>query len=154
MATLYITVGLPGSGKTYLARGWVAQDPVRRARVNRDDLRRMMHGSTWLDRSKDNRGTEPAVRAARDALIRRWLHLGFDVVCDDTNLHDGVRAGLQQVATRAKARFEIWDLTHTPLQVCIERDAMRTMEADGREPIGEKKITEMYERFLVGRIAD
>jgi hypothetical protein len=41
---LVITRGLPGCGKTTRARAWVAEDPSRRVRVNRDDLRTMLSG--------------------------------------------------------------------------------------------------------------
>ena len=48
MPTLVITRGLPASGKTTKAREWVAADPVRRARVNRDDVRAQLHDSAHV----------------------------------------------------------------------------------------------------------
>jgi len=41
MATLIVTRGLPGSGKTTAATAWVAEEPLRRARVERDEIRSM-----------------------------------------------------------------------------------------------------------------
>ncbi|WP_397517910.1 AAA family ATPase [Rhodococcus opacus] len=42
-----LTRGLPGSGKSSLARLWVQQDPEGRVRINRDDLRaELPHGKT------------------------------------------------------------------------------------------------------------
>lgn len=41
MAKLIITRDLPASGKTTWARSWVAEDPIHRTRVNRDDIRAM-----------------------------------------------------------------------------------------------------------------
>lgn len=42
-----LTRGLQGSGKSSLARLWMQQDPERRVRINRDDLRaELPHGKT------------------------------------------------------------------------------------------------------------
>ena len=43
MSQLIITRGLPASGKTTYARAWVQEDPANRIRLNRDELRRMLH---------------------------------------------------------------------------------------------------------------
>jgi hypothetical protein len=71
MTVLRITRGLPASGKSILAMKWVAEDPANRARVNRDDLRAMLHDGVYLGRD-----TEVHVRAARDALLTALLGAG------------------------------------------------------------------------------
>ncbi len=81
MPTLIITIGLPGSGKSTWAKAWVGEDPARRARVNRDDLRAMLHGgrvgTAWQERQ---------VTLAQHAAVRALLLHGFEVMVDDTNL--------------------------------------------------------------------
>lgn len=140
MTRLVITRGLPACGKTTRARAWVAEDPTRRARVNRDDLRQMLHAGVWLGHD-----TERQIISARDALIRSLLAKGLDVVCDDTNLPQRTARDLARLARLAKADLEVWDMTAVPVAVCIERDEAR------EGGVGEKVIRDMYTRFLNGR---
>lgn len=147
MATLVITRGLPGSGKSTWASGWVEKDPQRRARVNRDDIRGMAHFGAFVERSGDGPGTEWAVRAARDAMILALLRAGVDVICDDTNLPDGTVAGLRRLAVLAGAYFQVVDLTNVPLDECLRRNAQRT----GRDRVPEDKLRDMYLKYVKGK---
>lgn len=140
MTTLIATRGLPACGKTTWARDWVAQDPVRRARVNRDDFRRMCHDGTFI-----RGGTERSIIAARDATIAALLTKGLDVVCDDTNLPNRTVRDLRKIAVRARAEFEVHDLTDVPVEVCLERDEGR----DGA--VGRDIIVDLHQRFLKGK---
>lgn len=137
--TLVICRGLPGSGKTTRAREWVGRSPSTRARVNRDDLRAMLHGA-YLGHE-----TEQRVLSARDATIGTLLHQGLDVVCDDTNLAQRAARDLAELAARHGAGVQVWDLTDVPLDVCIARDAARPAS------VGEPVIRDMYARYLAGR---
>jgi predicted kinase len=47
MSKLFITVGLPASGKSTYSKKWVEESPKTRVRVNRDDIRRML-GPYWI----------------------------------------------------------------------------------------------------------
>lgn len=137
MPTLTITRGLPGSGKTTWAR---AQRGA--VRVNRDELRRMLHGR-W-------RGTDRAERqvtAAQHAAVRALLAAGVDVICDDTNLRAGTVRSLVELAATSGARVWVRDFTDVPLAECVRRDAAR---ADG-EQVGEDTIRAMHDRWLAGR---
>lgn len=140
MPTLFITRGLPGSGKTTLAVKWVARDPSGRARVNRDDLRAMMHSSLFIPGH-----TEKQILAARDTTITALLGAGVDVFCDDTNLPQRTVRDLMRLAARCGADFAVYDLTHVPVEECIVRDAARP------RPVGEEVIRSQHLRFLRGR---
>ena len=142
MTKLIITRGLPGSGKSTFARGWVAEDPANRAEVNRDQLRKMLHDGTYIA-GRD--GTEPAVTAARDAAIETLLRRGVDVVCSDTNLPQKVARGLRNLADATGADFEVQDFTDVPWDVCVERD-----QARGTEAVGAEVIMGMHSRYLAG----
>lgn len=137
---LIITRGLPGSGKTTRAKAWVADDPVHRARVNRDDLRGMIHDGVYL-----KGGTEHVILRARNTLIRALLERGLAVVCDDTNLPNRVVRDLRRQAALTGADFEVWDMTDVPLETCVFRDDLRI------NPVGEKVITDFYNRFIKGK---
>lgn len=139
MSILLVCRGLPGSGKSTWAKQWVAEDPAMRARVNRDDLRAMLHDGVFIPGQ-----TEQRVIAARDAQIAALLREG-DVVCDDTNLPQRVMRDLAVVVQRAGAELRVQDFTGVPVEVCIERDAARD------RPVGEEVIRRMYDRFLRGR---
>jgi predicted kinase len=147
VSTLFVTRGLPASGKTTKARAWVAEDPERRARVNRDDLRAQLHDSTFIKRSADSPGTERAVQAARDAQITALLKAGIDVVSDDTNLPSRSARDLRKLAVSAGAEFEVWDLTDVPFDVCVARNA----EREGRARVPDDRMLEMYQKFVRGK---
>jgi predicted kinase len=135
-ATLTITRGLPGSGKTT----WAKTRQPDAVRVNRDDLRVMLHGrrigENWAERQ-----VTLAHRAAVEALLRA----GVDVICDDTNLRARVVRELAELGMACGAAVVVEDFTGVPLEVCIERDAARA------EPVGEEAIRSMHTRYLAGK---
>src|SRR5262245_22018524 len=138
MPTLTVTRGLPASGKTTWARE--QQLTARRtARINRDDLRRVMHGgmigADWAERQ-----VTLVQRTAIEALLRR----GVDVICDDTNLRAEVMRSLAALARRCDASFVVQDFTDVPVDVCIERDGARPAD----EQVGAAVIRDMYRRYL------
>lgn len=138
MPTLHIARGIQASGKTTFARAWVAEDTEHRARVNRDDLRALLHGGYAKE-------IERRVIHARDALITSLLAAGVDVFCDDTNLPSRTVRDLMKVAAKARAAFQVHDFTDVPLDLCVARDAARP------EPVGEQVIRDTWARFIKGR---
>lgn len=141
---LVICRGLPASGKTTFARAWVADDPSSRARVNKDDLRRLMHDGVY--RGKE---TERQINAARDAMIEQLLRAGISVVSDDTNLPQPVARDLARVGRRARPNvtIAIKDFTDVPVDLCIERDFGRR-EGIVDKSVGPDVIRGMAERYL------
>src|SRR3954464_9280241 len=99
--TLTITRGLPGSGKTT----WARQQPGA-VRVNRDDLRRMLHGGMlglgWA---------EVQVTVAQRAQIEALLRAGVNVISDDTNLSAKVVRDLAALARQSGADVVYRDFT-------------------------------------------
>ena len=140
MAKLIITRGLPGSGKTT----WAKAQPAT-VRVNRDELRRMMHGGHtgegWAERQ-----ITVAQRAQIDALLRS----GVNVICDDTNLRGKTVKELAELALSAGAEVTLEDFTWVPMETCIERDATRPES----EQVGPEVIQRMHARYLAGKRAE
>jgi predicted kinase len=131
-----LTRGLPGSGKSTWAKQQVAANPEKMVRVNKDDLRAMLHDSRWSEAS------EVLVEAARDALILAGLHHGCDVIVDDTNLAD---RHLEQITVLVAglASVAVADFTHVPIDECIRRDRLRARS------VSEQVIRDMAERHGV-----
>lgn len=141
MTELIIMRGLPGCGKSTWAATWVALDPARRAEVNRDHLRKMMHRGFY-----SGQDTELQVIAARDAMISVLLKRGVSVVCSDTNLPQRTARDLVKLAVLAKAEWRIADMTDVPLETCLERNQNR----DDKDPVPEHVILDYHNRYIAG----
>jgi predicted kinase len=138
VGVLIVCRGIPGSGKTTWAMSWVVDDLGARARVNRDDLRAMMHAGCYRGGA-----TEPQVIKAEHAIIRELLGAGVDVVCDDTNLTRYALEGLQRTAMQAGAEFQVQSFLDVPLEVCLDRNAGRP------KPVPPDVVREMWEQHVL-----
>lgn len=131
---LFITRGLPGSGKSTVARETLAEhlaqliaaksEALNLSLVSRDDLRRMFHGRRlgWARQ-------EQLVTAAQEATITALLAAGSDVLVHDTNLPDSAVARFDKLARDAGARLEVIDLRDVPMDECLRRDRARACGA-------------------------
>ncbi|PWU54584.1 5'-hydroxyl kinase [Micromonospora sp. S4605] len=138
MARLIATRGLPASGKTTFAR--TLQPGV--VRVNRDDLRRMLHGERLFTQR-----AEWQVTLVQRAQVETLLRAGADVCVDDTNLRSRTLRDWADLAARYGAEFEVHDFTDVPLAECLRRDA----ERPAADRVGEAAIRRLHERYLEGR---
>lgn len=136
-ASLIMTKGLPGSGKST----W-AKETVRNARrgavmrVNKDDLRAMLHDDRF------GGATEKRTVDARDALVRTFLAQGKTVIVDDTNLNPVHEERLRELAAEVDATFEIKDFCHVPIETCIKQDLMRA------KSVGEQVIRGEFRKWF------
>lgn len=133
--TLYMTKGLPASGKTTWAKEKL-KELGNCKRVNKDDLRAMLDNGKW---SKDN---EKFVLMVRDYMVEQALGMGYNVIVDDTNLAPQHEASLRQSSEQFGAEFKVEDFTNISLETCIERDRKRP------NYVGEKVIRDMYNQYL------
>jgi len=132
-----ICKGLPGSGKTTFARKWVNEDPGKRVRVNRDDIRRML-GPYWVPQREDL-----VTQIERDTL-RSSLLAGYDVIIDATNFKpEWIHMMLKNMIFTEK-EIIVKDFTDVPLETCIERDGKRPKE----EQVGETVIRKFHEKYI------
>lgn len=140
MPTLYMTKGLPGSGKSSRALDMM-QSSTRLKRVNKDLLREMIHGGKW------SRAREKVIVQARNDLINLFLDDGYDVISDDTNFgpHE---AQLRELAKQQGAQFQVIDLTDVPYETCVKNDL------DRPKSVGEQVIKRMWLQHLCPPLAE
>lgn len=138
---LIINRGLPGSGKSTLTKQEVIADYNGTVRVNRDDIRTMLHEGVWKGPE-----TESVVVMMRNADLRAAMKAGKPlVISDDTNLDTKVVKELAKIAVFFGYEVEVRDFD-TPLKVCIERDAQR----EGKARVGEDVIIGMHKKYFKG----
>lgn len=144
MLTLMMTRGLPASGKTTWAREYIDGNPNGSVtRVNKDDLRAMMHNSTY---TKQN---EKVVLDTRDAAVSFALTRGQHVIVDDTNFAFKHEQQLRRIAEQHDARFEVVDFTDVPLAECLERNRNRR----DKNPVPEQVIRRMWNECVAAKVA-
>lgn len=141
-----INRGLPGSGKSTETFRDVVADYEGTVRVNRDDIRAMLHKSVWLGKA-----TETNVVLMRDAMLRAACKARKPlVISDDTNLNSDVVKHLAKIAQFFGYEVEVRDFD-TPLSICIERDSQRT----GIAKVGEDVIRKMHkDSFKQGKFPE
>src|ERR1700761_8240089 len=135
--TLYMTKGLPASGKSYWAREYYNKHKGQVTLVDKDSLRLLLHNG---HHSKAN---EREVLMARDAIIENSMLEGRNVICHDTNFEPKHEESLRALAEAYQYDFVIKDFTDVPLETCLERDAKR-----GEKSVGRKVILDMYYKYL------
>lgn len=130
-----LTRGLPGSGKSTWARAQVAARPGRIIRVNKDDIRAMLHDSRWSE------SNEVLVEQVRDQTIMAGLNHGCDVIVDDTNLATRHLEKITELVA-GSAVVSVHDFFDVSIDECIRRDRER------ERSVGERVIREMHDRHL------
>jgi len=143
MSTLWLTRGLPASGKSLWARDQIDKRPAGTiVRLNRDDLRTMCLPSTY---GQPEHTAEEHITTIQQAPIVGLLRAGVDVIIDDTNLRTRNVKRLAQIAVKAGAAWECVDqFLDVPVDECVRRDATRP------NPVGEQVIRGMHGKFLAG----
>lgn len=131
MAKMIILAGLPGAGKSTLAKKMVKQDSTY-VRVNLDDIRSML-GTSDFDKEK-------LVEQIELTSITYAFNQKYNVIVDDTNLNPKKINKLKAIAKQYNADVD-YKLISTDVEECIRRDALR------ERPVGEDVIRRFYEKY-------
>lgn len=137
MRTVFLTIGLPASGKSTWAKEQLLAEPKRWKRVNKDELRAMIDGEVW-DRDK-----EKFVSQVQEAIIRRALRDGFDVIVDNTNLVARTRRRVHEVVAGIGDVKVIEKMFPVSYDKCCVRNSVR----EGRARVPDKAMESMYQKF-------
>lgn len=139
MNKMIICRGLPASGKTTWALGWVRKtDFYRRVRVNRDDLRFMLFGR-YVDVD------ENVITKAQNAIIKEAMRHHYDIVIDNTSLRNQHVYNLIALARKGGYEVEIKDF-EIEIDDAIARDTLRR-DNDARN-VGEDVIRMLAKKHL------
>lgn len=121
--------GLPASGKSTHARQ-VMKESGNFVRLNKDDLRKMLHIGKWTP------AKEEITKLLEKEMAETLLIEGENVIIDDTNLFGRDELKWSDIAKRHGADFSIVDC-NTDVRECLQRDRFRA------EPVGANVIWRM-----------
>jgi predicted kinase len=140
--TLYITIGISGSGKSTWAKEQQAARPDEVRIVTMDDWR-FASGSQFC------KADEKVVKDANEFFIESWLNAGYDVIVADTNLGERNRRRWAQIAQRCSTdddRITVQDMWFdVELQVCISR--VHDRHDSGGHDVPEHVIRSQHENY-------
>lgn len=110
-----LTVGIPGSGKTFWAEAYAKEHNYWN--LNLDDIREQLGG-------RENQNLTQAAVLIRDSRILGACAVGQDIILSDTNLNDTHRGTLVAWLYRLGYEVAVKEF-HTPWEVCLERNSKR-----------------------------
>ena len=132
---IYWLRGLPASGKSTFAKEWVNQNPTNRTRINKDDLRSLLHNN------KFSKGNEKQILKIQEDIILSTLKEGKSIVIDNTHLVEKHLENLKQLLFKNgfnNIPVIIKDFTNVSPEECIQRDLIRP------NSVGSNVIWRMY----------
>lgn len=138
MLTIFITKGLPASGKSTWSKKKVLEYP-NTVIINRDSIRTMLMGE--YKNFPFGSSMEKLVTQLERGGIVSSLEKGYNVIIDATNFRLPTD-WISDIARNYEAKVEIVDFTHVDLKTCIQRDQQR------ENPVGKLVIERMYDKYL------
>lgn len=144
MPEIKLMRGYPASGKTTLAKEWVADRSRWRARVSRDDLRESLFGL----QGRLIHEQEQTISAVQQAQVRALVEAGLSVVVDDMNLRLAFARNWADLAAELGVEFTVQDVP-TPMEECLLRDWSRFNM--GQRHVGQDAIKDIAQRFPISR---
>lgn len=136
MQILFITRGIQGSGKSTFAKKWVREDPLNRARVNRDDIRMGTFNSYVLPPELEHKVTK-----IEHANIEALLKAGMSVIVDNMNLRPKYIKEYLKIAAKYNAV-----VLHKDFPVELEDALARNKQRD--RVVDEKVIRDTFKTFI------
>ena len=136
MSVLYIMVGIPGSGKSYIAN--ILAKEANGTVVSRDEIR-----FKYLKDDEEYFHHEKRVFKEYVNTIQKYLDEGETVIADATHLNTPSRVKLLNNLYFTKKDYVVPMVIDTPFEICKERNAQRT----GRSRVPDDVLKSMYDSF-------
>lgn len=128
--------GLPASGKSTYARKKVDENPHQHIRVNKDDLRKMLHNSFHCG------SNEKLIIQIESSIIEKALTENRSVIVDSTNLNSSHVDRIKNIAVKfPKVQFKV-----TFLDVSLDECLLRNQNREDKVP--EDVIRGMWGKYL------
>ena len=130
--------GLPASGKSTFAKELVKQGQGKIVRINKDDLRAMIHNS------KFSKNREAVILQTRDTLINLFISQEKSIIIDDTNLNPVHEKEISNIAKEYNYTFLV-KMFDVSLRECLKRNALRD------NPVPDEIISKMYFQYIANK---
>jgi predicted kinase len=141
MPSIYCMRGLPGSGKTTVAKDLA--DICNAVRVSRDDIRQTLFNRSGVL----NPQAEKEISSMEHHLAEDALDNGYSVIVDNLNLRTKYLQAWYDLAQKKGVGFHVEDV-HTGVDICVYRNKIR---AERDEPfVPEDVVREMAKKFYRG----
>ena len=135
---LIVLQGIPGSGKSFIARELLKKDKENKTIiVNRDSIRSMC-GKYWMPER------ERLITSIEEDMIRQSLHQNYTVIVDATNLNPKTIKKLEKIAKYKKVEIEYVSVKVTPIQAFIQ---ILWRSLFGGRFISYKIVKDFYTRY-------
>ena len=133
--SVILNIGIPASGKTTWSKEHVANNP-NWMRIGRDDFRFMLKDQPILEHKGEKLLNTLIIESARKILLG-----GFDLIIDNTHVKQSyINETVAALTDLSDISFNVFN---TPLEVCLERDAIR------EKRVGEEVIMRMHKDLQV-----
>ncbi len=139
VTTIYMTQGVPASGKTTWARQKLREEN-RIKRICKDDLRDM------LDNGEFNMKNERYVLDMRNEMVESALLRGNDIILDDTNFSDDHWKAMRDIAKRV-GNVKVVEIY---FEVSLKEAKKRNEKRKETERVPEHIIENMFEKHVRG----
>jgi predicted kinase len=161
--TLYLTRGLPASGKSTVARSMVAKSNGTIVRIERDMLRDQLFDSRQYSAPEGSSEAEVeafkkyladrenTITNVQRSMVEAALSAGKSVIISDTNLRAKYAREWMALADKHKVNFETIDFDDVSVNECVERD-LRRADRPNEHAVGEKVIRDMAKFLIKGKI--
>lgn len=138
--TIKIMVGVAGSGKSTIAKAWVAEDPDNRVRVNRDSFRKMITGSS--KKAVLSQEMETIVTKAQTQVVEESIKAGKSVVIDDTNLRARIIRTWMDLALKHGIEWDV-HVVNVDVETALKQNSLR-----GADKVPDEVIEKMHRNFF------
>lgn len=137
MTTIYLTKGIPASGKSTWAKNKV-RDDNKVKRISKDDLRDM------LDNGNFSMKNEGYVLDMRNEMVESALLRGYDVIIDDTNFNDKHWNQMCDIAKRVGDVRVVEIFFSISLKEALKRNQQRDKD------VPDHIVERMFEKHVSG----